>query len=84
LLQLIQAASSWSHYGTENHSSDLGSSLLDQKNMGMAHNCNPFPAVPLNTPVILYCFHAQDKNDFKSRLKESLNIRAPLGARAYP
>jgi hypothetical protein len=46
----------------KNHSSDLESSCPDPKKMGMAHNCNPFLANPLNTPVILYPFHAQDKN----------------------
>jgi hypothetical protein len=63
LWQLIQAVSSLSHYVKENHSSDLGSSLQDPKKMGMAHSCDPFPAIPLNTPVILYCFYAQDKNN---------------------
>ncbi len=61
--QLIQAASSLSHYKKENHSSDLESSCQDPKKMGMAHNCDPFPADPLNTPVIYYRFHAQDKNN---------------------
>ncbi len=59
-----QAASSLSHYVRENHSSDLESSLWDLKKIGMAHNCNPFPGVPLNMPVILYRCHAQDKNNW--------------------
>ncbi len=63
LWQSIQAASSSSHYVKENHSSDLESSCPDPKRMGIAHNFDPLPADPLNMPVILYRFHAQDRND---------------------
>jgi hypothetical protein len=63
LWQLIQAASSLSHYVKENHSSDLESSCPDPKRMGIAHNFDPFPANSLNIPVILYRFHAQDRNN---------------------
>ncbi len=61
--RLIQAASSSSHYVKENHSSNLEFSCGDPKKMGIAHNFDPFLANPLNTPVILYRFHAQDKNN---------------------
>ncbi len=31
------------------------------KEHGKTHKCNPFPADPLNTPIILYRFYAQHK-----------------------
>jgi hypothetical protein len=58
--------------------SELESSCQDSKKMGMAKNCNPFLANPLNMPIILYRFHAQDKKQFISRLKDGSSTKIEI------
>ncbi len=64
LWQSIQGASSSSHHVKENHSLDLESILVQIQRGWELHTIfDPFLAALLNTPVILYHFHAQDRND---------------------